>query len=134
MAFVHGKSTVIKLNAVDLSAYSDNVAFNRSADSHDVTTFGKSAHVYQGGLLDGTATITGKYDNTAVSGPRAAVQPLLGTNVTMLYQPEGSGTGKPPESVSVLVTAYEQTNPVADMVTFSISLQLSDTVTSSTLS
>lgn len=132
MAFVHGKSTFVSLDGDDLSAFCDNVAFNRSADSHDVTTFGKNSHVYFGGLKDGTATITGKYDNTALTGPRAIVQPLLGTVVEMVYKPEGAGSGKPIETVDVLVTAYEQTNPVADMVTFSISLQMSDDVASTT--
>lgn len=131
MAFVHGKDTYVSLSAVDLSTFCDNVAFNRSADSHDVTTFGKDSHVFAGGLLNGTATITGKYDNTATTGPRAAVQPLLGTVVELIYRPEGTGAGKPEETVDALVTAYEQTNPVADMVTFSITLQLSDDVTSS---
>lgn len=131
MAFVHGKSTYVSLDAKDLSAFCDNVAFNRSSDSHDVTTFGKNAHTFAGGLLNGTATVTGKYDNTALTGPRAVVQPMLGTVVPLIYRPEGVGAGKPEETVDALVTAYEQTNPVADMVTFSITLQLSDDVTSS---
>lgn len=131
MAFVHGKSTYVSLDAQDLSAFCDSVAFNRAADSHDVTTFGRNSHTYRGGLLDGTSTITGKYDNTALTGPRAVVQPLLGTNVELIYRPEGTGTGKPEDAVEVLVTAYEQTNPVADMVTFSITLQLSGDVASS---
>lgn len=128
MAFKHGKTTVVKLNATDLSAYTNNAAFKRSADSHDTTTFGKTAHTYEGGLKDGTVTLTGFYDDGA-SGPKAIVEPLLGTKVTFLYQPEGAGTGNPQDSVSVLVTAYEETAPVADMITWSATLQMSDTVT-----
>lgn len=132
MAFKHGKTAVVKLNATDLSAYTNNVAYKRSADSHDTTTFGKTAHTYAGGLKDGTVTLTGIYDDGA-SGPRAIVEPLLGTVVTFLHQPEGAGTGNPQDSVSVLVTAYEETVPVADMITWSATLQMSDAVTTTDL-
>lgn len=133
MAFKHGKDTVIKLNATDLSAFVTTSDLNRTADSHDVTTYGKTAHVYQGGLTDGKATMAGIYDNTAVSGPRAVIRPLIGTVVALIRQPEGAGTGKPQDSVNVLVTDYVETNPVADMVTWSCQMQLSDAITSTTL-
>lgn len=127
MAFIHGKGTVVTLDGDDLSAYANNVSFNRTADSHDVTTFGKASHVYQGGLGDGTAEITGIYDDGA-AGPRATIEPLIGTVVELVYRPEGTGTGKPGDTVDVLVTAYEETSPVADMISWSCKLQLSDAV------
>lgn len=128
MSFIHGKNTFVSLDGDNLSTYSNNVEFNRSSDSHDVTTFGKNSHVYNGGLLDGTATITGIYDNTALVGPRAVVEPLIGTVVPLIHRPEGTGAGRPQDTVDVLVTAYNETSPVADMVTFSIELQFSDEV------
>lgn len=130
MTFVHGKGTVVSLDGDTLSAFSNNVEFKRTADSHDVTTYGKNSHVYDGGLKDGTATITGIYDNTAGTGPRAVIQPLIGTVVPLVYQPEGLGSGKPTETVDVLVTGYTQTSPVADMVTWTAELQMSDDVAS----
>ena len=133
MAQIHGKGEVVKLGASDLSAYSNNVALKRSADSHDVTTFGSNSHKYHGGLLDGTVTITGLYESGA-SGPRAVVAPMLGTTVTLVHQPEGTGTGKPQDSVSVVVTAYEETVPVADMITWSCTCQCSGDVTTTTQS
>jgi hypothetical protein len=128
MAFVHGKNTVVKLAAKDLSAYANASELARTADSHDVTTYGKNDHVFSGGLGNATASISGIYDTTAVTGPRAAIVPMIGTVVTFIRQPEGTGTGKPQDSVSVLVTGYTETNPVADMVTWSVSLQCSDAV------
>lgn len=127
MGFVHGKGTQVTLAAADLSAFTNNVAFNRSADSYDTTTFGKSSHTYAGGLKDGTATLTGIYDDGA-TGPQAIIEPILGTVVTLIYKPEGTGTGRPTKTVSVLVTAYEETAPVADMIAWSASLQLTDDV------
>lgn len=132
MAFVHGKNTYISLNGDDLSAFVNTSTFSRGADTHDVTTYGKSAHVHSGGLLNGTASMSGVYDNTASTGPRAVIEPLIGQTVTLVRRPEGTGTGKPEDSVSVVVNSYVETNPVADMVTWSCDMTLSDDVTSST--
>jgi hypothetical protein len=130
MSFVHGKNTFISLNGVDLSTFVNKSDLDRGADEHDVTTYGKSAHVVAGGLLNGKASMEGIYDNTAGTGPRAVIRPLIGTVVALIRRPEGTGTGKPQDSVSVHVKSYKETNPVADMVTWACELTLSDTVTS----
>ncbi|WP_020385883.1 hypothetical protein [Kribbella catacumbae] len=129
MAFVHGKNTFISLNAVDLSAFTDASELTRNSDIHDVTTYGKQSHVKVGGLLDGKGSMSGTYDN-AVGGPRGTIEPLIGTNVTLIRRPEGTGTGRPQDSVNVVVGEYVETNPVADMVKWSVALELSDEVTS----
>lgn len=132
MAFIHGKGTAVTIDGDDLSVYSNSVKFGRTADTHDVTTFGKTAKVYNPGLTDGTASIEGIYDNTALTGPGAVLRPLIGAAaVTLVYMPEGDGTGKPAATVDVLVTGYEETAAVADMVMFSASLQLSDSIVDS---
>ena len=128
MSFIHGKGSVSTLGGSDLSVYGNSVEWARKADSHDVTTFGKNAHVKQGGLLDGTATIEGIYDNTATVGPRAVINPKIGTVVSMVWRPEGTGTGKPQDTVNVLVGEYTETSPVADMIKWKVSLELSDDV------
>ncbi|HKX46587.1 MAG TPA: hypothetical protein VJP77_07780 [Planctomycetota bacterium] len=127
MAFIHGKDTYISLNAVDLSAFVNTSELSRSADSHDVTTYGKSDHVYRGGLGDGKATMAGIYDDGA-AGPRATIEPLIGTVVELVRRPEGTGATKPEDTVDVLVMTYVETNPVADMVAWSCEMQLSDAV------
>lgn len=132
MTFVHGKNTVVILDGDDLSAFTRTSNLERSADKHDVTTYGKNDHVYQGGLGDGAASMAGIYDNTASTGPRGVIEPLVGQVVTLIRRPEGTGTGKPQDSVSVLVEKYVETNPVDDMVTWSVELQPSDAVTSTT--
>ena len=132
MSFVHGKGSVVILGGSDLSAYSDNVEWGRKPDSHDVTTFGKNAHVKQGGLLDGTVTIAGVYDNTATIGPRAVINPKIGTVVALVWRPEGTGSGKPQETVNVLVGEYTETSPVADMIRWTVALEMSDDVTTAT--
>lgn len=132
MAFVHGKDTFISLDGNDLSQYTNTSELTRTADSHDVTAYGKRSHVFNGGLLGGKATMGGTYDNTASTGPRAVINPLIGQVVELVRKPEGTGTGRPVDTVNVLVTQYVETNPVADMVTWSCDMQLSDDVVSST--
>jgi hypothetical protein len=127
VAFVHGRNTVIKLNGINLSAFVNTSDLGRNSDSHDVTTYGKNAHVFAGGLLNGNATMAGIYDNTA-AGPRDVIRPLVGTVVPLIRQPEGTGAGKPQDLVNVLVLDYVETNPVADMVTWACSMQLSDDI------
>ena len=129
MAFVHGKNTFISLNAVDLSAFCTTSELNRTADNHDVTGYGKNSHVKQGGLLDSKAGMEGTYDNTA-AGPRDTIEPLIGTTVTLIRRPEGTGSGLPQDSLSVVVVGYKETNPVADMVKWACELEGSDDVTS----
>lgn len=129
MAFTHSKVTVVTLNGTDLSAFTKTTTYNRSADTHDVTTYGKNAKVFSGGLKDGTATLEGIYDDTAV-GPRDVIRPLLGTTVNLVFKPEGTGTGKPQDTVAVVVNSYNESSPVADMIQWTCEVQFSDDVTS----
>lgn len=132
MAFVHGKNTYVSLNGTNLSAFTNKSSLNRAADEHDVTTYGATDYVFQGGLLKGDASLEGTYDNTAGSGPRATIDPLLGTVVTFIRRTEGTGVGKPQQSVPVLVAKYTETNPVADYVSWSVDLKLAGPVTATT--
>jgi hypothetical protein len=129
MTFVHGRGVYVSLGGNNLSSYCNSSTPERTADSHDVTTYGKNAHVFKGGLLNGSGTIGGFYDSSTSSGPRAIIEPLLGTNATYVDRPEGTGIGKPQRTVDALITKYNETRPVADMITWSADLQFSDDVT-----
>lgn len=126
--FIHGKNTVLILNGVDLSIFCKESDLDRTADKHDLTTYGKNDHVYGGGLGDGTSSMGGTYDNAA-AGPRRTIDPLVGTVVTLIRRPEGTGVGKPQDSVNVLITSYKETNPVADYIAWTCAMQCSDAVT-----
>ena len=127
MAFIHGKGTVHTINAVDLSAFATEIDWTQTADKHDVTTFGATAHVYQGGLLDGTATIKGVYDS-GNAGPGKTIRPLIGTVTPLVYEPEGISSGKPVHTVNVLVTSFNETAPVADMIKWTCQVQFAGAV------
>jgi hypothetical protein len=131
MSFVHGKNTFVSVDGDDLSAFTKTSEFTRSADSHDNTTYGEDGHVYDPGLTDGTFTMGGSYDNTAGTGPRAVLNPLVGADkVTVIRQPEGTGSGLPQDEFDGLLTKYTETNPVADYVQWAAEFQISGTVDS----
>jgi hypothetical protein len=132
MSKVHGKVTFVSLDGKNLSSYGSNVEYGRTADSHDVTTFGNDAHIYNAGLTDGTATIEGVYESVSVTGgPAAVIRPLIGaaSPVELIYRPEGTGSGKAENKGNVIVTGYTETSPVADMVRWQAQLQLAGPVT-----
>jgi hypothetical protein len=130
MSFVHGKNTFISLAGNDLSTFTNASEFGRAGDNHDVTTYGKDSHVFKRGLKNGTASMSGIYDNTAGTGPRAVIEPLwdAGDAVTLVRRTEGTGSGRPQDTVDVIITGYTETSPVADMVAWSCDMQLSDDI------
>jgi len=128
MAFVHGKGVVISLGGDDLSAFGTSCEYELKADAHDVTTFGNDTKVFSGGLKESTMKIEGNYDSTATSGPAAVIEPLVGEVAEMIYQPEGTGTGKPLRTWEALCTSYVETAPVADMIKFTAQFQGSGAV------
>jgi hypothetical protein len=125
VALVHGKLTEITLDGDDLTEYCDTSEFTREADEHDTTTYGSAqtsnAHAMKGGLRKGNGTIGGLYE-TGATGPGAIIRPLIGTNVVCIRKVEGTGTGKPLETVTVHVKDYKETAPVADYVRWTASL------------
>lgn len=129
MGWQHGKHTVITVDTKDISAFCSTSELTRGADSHDVTGYGKDDHVFEGGLRKGSFSCEGTYDNTAVTGPRAVLDPLIGTVVACTREPEGTGTGKPHQAFSAMLEEYVETNPVADMVKWSAKFTVSDAVT-----
>src|SRR5262245_18804562 len=127
MAFIHGKGTVVKLNGVDLSAFTNTSEVTTEYDEHDVTGYGANGHAVQGGLQTAKVTMGGTYDSGA-TGPRKTIVALLGTNVPFIRQPEGAGSGKPQDSATVMVKNYVETNAVADMIKWTAELTVSGTI------
>src|SRR5262245_2355591 len=118
MPQVHGKNTVVIINGVNISTHVKTSEFTRSKDTHATTTQQPPGHAHAAGLSDNAFTMSGVYDNTAGTGPRAVLQPLSdsGALVTLIRRPDGTGAGKAQDQVSVIVEKYVETNPVNDMV------------------
>lgn len=129
MAFIHGKSAVFKIGSTDLSAFVNSVEVKRAGDSHDITAYGATGHAYQGGLTDGTISIKGIYDDADSSNPRVTFQGALATTLTWTYRAAGTAAGRPELAGSGVLTSYEESAPVAEMVTWTAELQITGAVT-----
>lgn len=134
MAFVAAKASVFKLDnaagtLTDISAYVDSIGgIANTTDMLETTTFGSTSKSYIGGLRNGdTISVSGKWDATL----NTQVTALLGATATSTfeYHPAGTSSGTPKVSGECLVSNYEVSSSVADLVTFTISLQITGNVT-----
>lgn len=132
MSAVHGRFTEITVESQDISPYCKTSSYEGSADVHDTTGYGSSSKTKNGGLLDGKFTCGGTYDNTALTGPRNALKPLLGQTVTVVRLPEGTGTGKPQDTFEAVLAKYVETAPVDDNVSWSAEFDISGDVATTT--
>jgi hypothetical protein len=130
MGQVHGRKAYWSLDGVDLSQYGDATDPERTADSHETTTYHptRKGKTYSGGNLDGTCTVGGLYESGASNTPRVVIENQLGETVAFIYRPEGTGTGKPEKTVDVVITKYTESIPVGDMIRWSADLQFTGDV------
>jgi hypothetical protein len=140
---VHGKDSVFSVEDSagstlrDLSSQLTNVAFSRQNDTHDETAFGDDGHEFIAGLTNGTITLTGWADTTATTGSLTVLDSLLGlgsTKVDWEYGPMGSGSGAVKYTGAAVLASLDVSDPVADLISFTATLQISGTVTKGTYS
>lgn len=116
----------------NLSPYLTSVDFNRSNDTHDNTTSGAEGHTFQTGLTNGTITLNGFWDTTATVGSATVLDGLLDLDSPTLgfeYGPAGNTNGLVKYSGECILQDLSHSSPVADLVTFSATLQITGTVT-----
>lgn len=138
MAFKHGKGAKFKLNAIDLSAYIDNVEFSRSKDASETTTFGDSARDFIEGLRNSQITIGGKWD-----GAQNAADDRLNTvytstaTVAFKYNPTGADpatVNDPHYTGNCWMTDLRVTSPVEGVTVWTATLQVDGAITRDTSS
>ena len=130
--FRHGKSTVFKVDnaagtLTDISNTLTDVSFPQSVDTAETSAFGSSAKSYVVGLSDATLSVSGNYDAT-VDAQLAAV---LGqaASLSFEYGPEGSTAGQVKYTGESILTSYEKSGAIGDVVTFSAEFQITGAVT-----
>jgi hypothetical protein len=135
MAFVHGKSSVFKLDnasgsMTDISSFVNNVDFPETADVAETSVLGASNKTYLVGLKDATIGLTGFFDATA----DAIFGAVIGQSATLSfeYSPEGTASGKIKYTGECILTNYALSSPVGDVVAYSGDLQVSGAVTRGT--
>ena len=134
MAFVAARSTSFKLDnaagtLTDISSYVDSVSgIANTTDMAETTTFGSTSKTFQGTLRNGDSiSVSGKWDATL----NTQITALLGlaTSSSFEYSPAGTTASSPKCTGECFVSSYEVSSSVADLVTFSLSLQITGAVT-----
>jgi hypothetical protein len=124
----HGKLTVLKVGANDISPATKTSNFSGSADVHDTSGYGVTNRTKAGGVADGTFTASGSYDIGATTGTPALLEGKEGTTFALTRQVAGAGSGKPQEVFSGVLAKFDVSAPFDDMVTWSGEWSVSGTV------
>ena len=133
MAKRHGKDTYFALathadpdatGLVDISAYLNDVGFPRPIDTADASTFGATYKEYVVGLADSSISLSGRWDSTIDAQLDALVgDENDGTGIAYIYGPEGPVTGRVKYSGFLMLTSYDITGSIGDLVNFSCNCQ-----------
>ena len=131
--FVHGKSTDFELD--DTSGTSRSLAntltsvdFPETIDTAETTAFGATSRSYIVGLRSATISISGLCDAT-IDGYIIGTEPA---SRSFIFGPAGSTGGNVKYTGEAILTNYSISNPVGDVVTYSIDLQVTGNVTRGT--
>jgi hypothetical protein len=128
---VHGKSTFVSIadasaSAVDMSSDMNQAGLSRSLDTAESTGFGEVAKKYVAGMEDATSSWSGFFtaaQDEVLSGLVDAFAAGTIDSTEMVYGPAGSATGKVKYTQQVIVTGYEVSGSVGDLVTATVSMQ-----------
>ena len=131
--FAHGKSTDFAIDDTggssrNISDTLTDVSFPQTIDTAETTAFGSSNKSYIVGLKDTTISVSGIWDAT-VDGYISGTEPA---SRTFIYGPAGSTGGNVKYTGEAIMTNYSVSNPVGDVVTFSMDLQVTGAVTRTT--
>tara|TARA_R100000655_G_scaffold1922_1_gene7221 strand:+ start:2144 stop:2551 length:408 start_codon:yes stop_codon:yes gene_type:complete len=131
--FAHGKSTDFAIDDTggssrNISDTLTDVSFPQTIDTAETTAFGSSNKSYIVGLKDTTISVSGIWDAT-VDGYISGTEPA---SRSFIYGPAGSTGGNVKYTGEAIMTNYSVSNPVGDVVTFSMDLQVTGAVTRGT--
>jgi hypothetical protein len=133
--FRHGKSNSFKVDnaggsLTDISNTLTDVSFPQTIETAETTSFGSNAKTYIVGLSDATVSISGNFEAT-VDTHLAGV---LGQAATLSFEygPEGTTAGQVKYTGEALMTSYEKSGAVGDVVTYSAEFQVTGAVTRGT--
>jgi len=113
----------------NISAFLTEDSLERTADTAETTSFGKTSKTYIPGLKDATISLGGNYDATAVSGICVVLEGILGMERNFEYYPAGQVTGERKYTGAAIVTQFTTTNPVDGKTAVSGELQVTGDVT-----
>ena len=138
--FKHGKNAYLSIdgtagNLVDISNTLNEISMPREIETAETTAFGQNDKTYITGLGDATISLSGMFDattDTLIAGDIANLKSGSVSSLTFEYGPAGSVAAQPKFTGEALITSYEVSSPVGDVVTYSLELQVTGGVTGTT--
>lgn len=132
--FVHGKSTDFSLDDTsgtprNISNTVTSVDFPETLDTAETTAFGSSAKSYIVGLTDATISVSGIWDATVDGYINSGAEPA---SRSFIFGPAGSTVSNVKYTGEAIVTSFSISNPVGDVVTYSLDLQVTGAITRGT--
>lgn len=135
--FKHGKNAYFALDgtAGTLVAISDTlneISVPREIETAETTAFGQNDKTYITGLGDATVSLSGMFDATVdamIAGNIANLKSGSVSSLTFEYGPSGSAASAVKLTGEALITSYEVSSPVGDVITYSLELQVTGGVT-----
>jgi hypothetical protein len=111
-----------------LSNVLTSVDFPETIDTAETTAFGATSKSYIVGLRDATISVSGLWDAT-VDGYIIGTEPATRS---FIFGPAGTTSSNVKYTGECILTNYAISNPVGDVVTFSLDLQVTGNVTRGT--
>lgn len=138
--FKHGKNAYFALDGtagslVSISDTLNEISLPREIETAETTAFGDGDKTYITGLGDATISLSGMFDatvDTQIAGNIANLKSGSVSSVSFEYGPTGSVATSPKLSGEALITSYEVSSPVGDVITYSLELQVTGGVTAGT--
>ena len=128
--FKYGAKAVVTVNAVDISAFSDDATLDIGVDTAETTTFGATYQTFIEGLANSKFALKGSYDPTAATGPAAVLTGFIGGGAkTVVFSPAGTVATELKRTVSAIMTKYTEHSAVNDKVSFQAEFQGTGAVT-----
>lgn len=138
--FKHGKNAHFALDGtagslVVISDTLNEVSLPREIETAETTAFGDGDKTYITGLGDATISLSGMFDSTVdtqIAGNIANLKSGSVSSLSFEYGPSGSAASSPKLTGEALVTSYEVSSPVGDVITYSLELQVTGGITADT--
>lgn len=124
-----GRLAVLKIGASDISPSTKTSTFSGSADVYDSSGYGVVNKTKAGGLIDGKFTASGSYDVGATTGTPTILEGKEGTTQAITRQVQGTGTTKPQEVFNAVLSKFDVTAPVDELVMWSAEWEVTGPVT-----
>ena len=134
---IHGKRANISITSTGgvatlLGPWLKTIGLPRDLDTVEVSHFGSSYKEYVSGLKGGTISLDGMYSST----PDKMLYGIMGTSQTFVYYPGSTAVvaGKYSKYTgAAILKSYKVNSDIAAAVTFTAELQITGTVTRSTV-